>query len=259
MIELIRDKIEGVIATITLNNPEKLNALPLRSWKKLGETISLLSQNQVLRCIVLRGAGNKAFAAGADISEFKEKRSNSKQAIAYGKQVAVTLDQLIMCPIPIIAMISGICTGGGLEIACCCDIRISSQSGRFGVPIKNIGHAFAPSEMQPVLSLLGPGIILELLLEGQIWDAEQALKRGLVNRIVAEEKLEAEVYATANRIADGSPLAARMTKRVLRMLVAGKPFTQKELEESYKPCDSLDYQEGLRAFLAKEKPVFKGS
>ncbi len=258
MRELILLEIDGFIATITINNPKKLNALSLNSWKDLARVISSLRTNKKLRCVVLRGAGSKAFAAGADISEFPEKRSNAAQAISYGEHVSRALSELINCPIPIVAMIDGVCTGGGLEIACCCDIRISSELGRFGVPIKMIGHGFAPSEMRPALQLLGPSVILELLLEGQIWDAEQAVKRGLVNRVVAGHKLEEEVYETANRIADGAPLAARMTKKVLRMLMSGQHLSDEELKVSYEPCDSLDYQEGVRAFLAKVKPVFSG-
>lgn len=258
MRELILLEIDGFIATVTINNPKKLNALSLKSWKDLARKVSSLATNQELRCIIIRGAGNKAFAAGADISEFPKKRANADQAISYGKEVANALNELINCPIPILAMIDGVCTGGGLEIACCCDIRISSEAGRFGVPIKMIGHGFAPSEMRPALELLGPAVILELLLEGQIWDAELALKKGLVNRVVAVHELEQEVYQTARRISVGAPLAARMTKKVLRILMSGRDPSEEELKALYQPCDSLDYQEGVRAFLVKDKPVFSG-
>ena len=258
MSDLIITKTDGSIATVSFNNPKKRNALCLESWDILASEILSLGHSNELRCIVIKGAGGKDFSAGADISEFPEIRSNSDQAIVYGNYVANALSHLTNCPIPIIAMISGICAGGGLEIASCCDMRISSDSGRFGLPINRLGHAFAPSEMRPALDLLGPAVLLELLLEGRMWGADEALRRGLVNRIVPDEKLEQEVFETAKRISDGAPLAARMTKKMFRLLMSGAEVSEKDLRQCYEVCDSIDYKEGVRAFLAKESPIFKG-
>lgn len=251
---------EGDIATITLNNPAKRNALGLAAWHWLSETIEALDKDETLRCIIIRGAGDKAFAAGADISEFPEKRSNAEQAYVYGQATDKALETLIHCRHPVIAMVRGACTGGGLEIAACCDMRIASETARFGVPIKRIGHAFAPSEMKPLLDLVGKALVLEFLLEGQVIDANEALRHGLVNRVVNDAGLEAEVMETANRIASGAPLAARMTKKVLnRLLNDSAPVSEAEIRESYAPCDSDDYREGFEAFIAKRPPKFKGS
>ena len=250
--------VEGNIATVTLNNPDKRNALTKAAWGKLAYVMVGLNNRDDIRCIIVRGAGTKAFAAGADISEFPQNRANAEQAIAYGNETAMALQALLGCKHPTIAMIYGACTGGGLEIACCCDLRIAGQSARFGVPINRIGHAFAPPEMKPVLDLVGPALVLELLLEGRIFDADEARERGILTRVVADDDLESEVGTSADRIAAGAPLGARMTKKFVRRLLTGKPLTEEELADSYTPCDSEDYAEGIRAFLAKEKPDFKG-
>jgi len=247
------------IALVTLNNPAKRNALSLAAWHWLSEAIAALDADDSLRCIVFRGAGDKAFAAGADISEFPEKRDNAEQAYLYGEATDKALNLLLACRHPSIAMIRGACTGGGLEIAACCDMRIASETARFGVPIKRIGHAFAAVEMKPLLDLVGKALVLEFLLEGQVIDATEALRHRLVNRVVDDAALEAEVMATAARIASGAPLAARMTKKVLnRLLDDPSPISEAETRESYSPCDSEDYREGVRAFLEKRTPVFTG-
>jgi len=200
---------DGAIATVTLNYPEKRNALTKNAWIKLAYEIAGLDRDEGLRCIVVRGAGDEAFAAGADIAEFPAVRANAEQAMAYGEGVKTALGALRHCRHPTVAMIRGACTGGGLEIAACCDIRISGHSGKFGVPINRIGHAFAPTEMKPIMDLVGRALVLELLLEGRILDAEEALSRGLVNRVVDDDALEDEVAKTA----------ARMTKKLAMRLL----------------------------------------
>lgn len=254
----IRLERDGVIATVVIDNPKKRNALGLVAWKRLAEVFAELSADTSLRCVVVRGAGEGAFAAGADISEFPAVRANAEQAIAMGDVVAEAIDQLRGCLHPTIAMIHGACTGGGLEIACCCDLRIAGESARFGVPINRLGHAFAPPEMRPVLDLFGPALVLELLLEGRILDSAEAERRGLVSRVVPDNMLADEVAQSVQRIAVGAPLGARATKKLVHRMMKPEPLTPEEVRAAYAPCDSADYAEGVAAFLEKRKPTFTG-
>ena len=250
--------IAGPIAPVTLNNPAKMNALTLEAWAGLGEAMTAVSGDESLRCVVIRGAGERAFSAGADISEFLDIRANGEQARVYGKVVAAALSALTGCLHPTVAAIQGVCTGGGMEVACGCDIRIANASSRFGVPINRLGHAFAYAEMATVLPVVDRGMGLEMILEGRILESAEAERRGLVNRVVADEDFEDEIKATTRRIASGAPLTNRAAKKFLTRLDDPAPLSAAEIIEGYALCDSDDYAEGLRAFLAKEKPLFEG-
>ena len=247
---------DGDIVTVILNNPDKRNALTKPAWQKLGDVMIELSADNDLRCIIVRGAGDEAFAAGADISEFPEERSSAAQAKAYGEIVTRTVKAIEECQHPTVAMIKGACTGGGLEIACACDIRIASESARFGVPINRLGHTLAYPELDAILRLVSPAVMLELLLEGQVVDAGFALRVGLVNRIVEDWEAEEEARLCAERIAKGAPLAARLHKKMVSRLKQPEAVTQEELDEAFSTCDSEDYQNGFRAFMDKKKPTF---
>ncbi len=255
VIELQRD---GDIATVMLNRPEKLNALTKPMWKRLGEVMRQLSDDPAVRCVVLRGAGEKSFAPGNDISEFANTRSNSAQAKEYGEVHHAALTALYECRHPMVALIHGICVGGGLEIAALCDLRICGMSSRFGVPINRLGLSMGLREMRGLLTLAGKAVTLEILLEGRVFGAEEALQKGLVTRVVPDDKVAEEAYATARRIADGAPLVARWHKKFMRRLHDPAPLTQAELDEGYLCYDTEDFRTGYQAFLAKTKPGFKG-
>jgi enoyl-CoA hydratase len=249
---------DGAIATVTLNSPERLNALNRAMWARLGDVMRELSADDALRCIVVRGAGDKAFAAGADISEFHSERANARQARKYGEDIAASMRALAECRHPVVALIQGACVGGGLLVASQCDLRICNESARFGVPVKNLGLVEAYDELQGMMRVVSRASALEILLEGRIWGAREAYEKGLVNRVVPDDKVVEEAYASARRIADGAPLAARWHKKFVRRLADPRPLSETEYDESYACFDTEDFREGVAAFLAKRKPQFKG-
>jgi enoyl-CoA hydratase/carnithine racemase len=245
-------------ATVTLNKPEKMNALNLEMWGGLAKAFQALSADDSLRCIVLRGAGVKAFAAGADVAEFAAVRSNVEQARAFAKITHTAMQAIATCPHPVIAMIHGACVGGGLEIASVCDMRICGASSRFGIPVKRLGLVVSYSELKPLVSLVGSAMALEILLEGRVFDAAEALAKGLVNRVVADEDVEKEVHAVAARISEGAPLVARWHKQFVRRLADPTPLTEAEIDECYACFETQDFDIGYQAFLNKGKAVFTG-
>jgi enoyl-CoA hydratase len=258
MSDLILVERDGTIATVVLNRPHKLNALTRAMWGELGDTVHALSQDPAVRCIVLRGAGEKAFSPGNDIGEFETQRSNKAQAIEYGKAMHGTAEKIASCATPIVAQIHGICVGGGLEIASLADIRICGTSSRFGVPIKNLGLVMAYAEMSPLVRLVGRAIALEILLEGRVFDAVEAKDKGLVTRVVPDGEVAAEARASAERIAEGAPLVARWHKKFARRLAEGGPLSAAEIDECFDCFDTEDFRIGYSAFLAKKKPEFVG-
>lgn len=248
----------GPITTVVLNRPEKLNALTRPMWKRLGDAFEELSARESVRCIVIRGAGTRAFAPGNDISEFETERSDVEQARAYGNDMRRTIEAIAKCRHPVVAQIHGICVGGGLEIAGLADIRICGESSRFGVPINKLGLVMAYAEIGSLIALAGEATALEILLEGRVFDAREAKDKGLVTRVVPDDQVEAEARSTAQRIADGAPLVARWHKKFARRLRDAKPLTEKEYDEGFACFGTEDFRIGYRAFLAKQKPDFKG-
>jgi enoyl-CoA hydratase/carnithine racemase len=256
--DLIAVTRDGPIATVILNRPEKLNALTKPMWQQLGEAVGALSDDDTVRCVLVRGAGEKAFSPGNDIAEFSVARANKAQAIEYGRIMHATVKALAHCRHPLVAQIHGICVGGGLEIAALCDLRICGASSRFGAPIKNLGLVMAYPEMAPLVRLAGSDVALEILLEGRIFEAAEAKEKRLVTRVVADESVAAEARATAQRIAEGAPLVARWHKRFARRLADPRAITAAEHDECFDCFDTEDFRIGYAAFLAKRKPEFVG-
>ena len=249
---------DGAIVTVVLNSSEKLNAMSFCMWTRLGEIMRELDADESLRCVVLRGAGDKAFAAGADISEFETARTNSKVAKGYGDKIEGTMRAVQNSRHPTLAMIHGVCVGGGLEVASQCDLRICGESSRFGIPINKLGLVVGYGEMGALIDLVGRACALEILLEGRVFGAAEAKEKGLVNRVVADDKVEEEAMAAARRIAAGAPLVARWHKKFARRLADPRALTEAERDEGYACFDTEDYRIGFKAFLAKQKPKFKG-
>ena len=251
---------EGAVATVSMDNAGKLNVLTVAMWQELARVLRELSADEDLRCVVIRGAGDKAFAAGADIAEFAAVRNTRERVQQYHREhVHGALQSVAECRHPVVAMIHGPCVGGGLEIACQCDLRIAGESGRFGVPINRLGFSIAYDELAAVLPVVGRTAALEILIEGRVLDAKEAYSKGLLTRVVADASLADEVQATVKRICTGAPLVARWHKQFIRRLTPrAEALTAQEIEDSFAYFDTQDFREGYAAFMEKRQPKFNG-
>ncbi len=263
MSEAVELTSEGSIATIWMNRPERLNAISLDMWDSLAEILEAVNRDEEVRCLILRGRrredGRVAFGAGADITEFPEERANAKQAEAYAARMERAIEALAKSPHPSVALIQGVCAGGGLELALHCDLRYAGRGARLGLPIQRIGHGLPLSAMRPLVQLCGRSVALELLLEGRLMEAEEAYAKGLVNRVFSADTVVELTLECVKRIVAGAPLAHRFHREATRRALISKAYTKAEQSAPFKLCDSDDYAEGVRAFLAKENPEFKGS
>jgi enoyl-CoA hydratase/carnithine racemase len=251
--------IDRAVATVTLDSPGKLNAIGVAMWRELRRAFESFAGEAAVRCVVVRGAGGN-FAAGADIEEFREVRRDEASGRRFHLELLVpALEAIRAAPQPVVAAIEGVCVGGGLEIAIACDLRIAAEGARFGAPVGRLGFPFALPELRPLLELVGPGVAAELLLAGRLYDAQEALAKGLVQRVVAADGLAAAVEETVTGVLAGSPLAARLNKSQIRLLLArGMLYTQTDLDASFAFFGSDDYREGVSAFLEKRPPRFTG-
>lgn len=250
---------EGSIALVTLSHPGRLNAISVSMWRELATLFTQLSSNTDLRCVVLRGADGN-FAAGAYIREFPQERGDLAGVMRYHTQIlAPALAAIATCVHPVLAQIEGVCVGGGLEIASQCDLRIAGNSSRFGVPINRLGFPMAPDEMRGLLALAGRAATLEILLEGRVFGAAEAMSKGLLTRVLPDAEVANDVMRTAQRLATGAPMAARINKQtVARLCAYPDPLTESELRAFFNYAESRDHQEGVRAFLAGQEPEFSG-
>jgi len=248
---------DGNITEVTLNRPDRLNALDKAMWQRLAAIMKPLADDDATRCVIVRGAGT-AFGAGADVAEFASERDTPAKAAAYAEIMGAALSALRDCPVPTVAQIHGTCAGAGLEMAIRCDLRIAGDTSKFGAPVQRLGITMPYPEIAALVELVGPATALEILLEGRLFGAREAYEKGLVSRVVPDAALDEEVKATARRIADGAPLVHCWHKKFVRRLLDPMPLSAAEIAESYAACGTEDYRAGIKAFLAKEKPCFKG-
>ncbi len=258
MSERVYTEIQDTVATVVLNRPEKLNALDLPDWVRIGELVVELHENETIRCVVIRGVDETAFSAGADIAGFARHRSTKPQVRAYGESIESSLAAIRDCRHPIIAAISGVCVGGGLELSSACDIRICSASSRFGVPINRLGLTMSYAEAATLKDITGTAGALEILLGGDVFDATRAFQLGLVSRVTPDDELLETAYSLARRIAERAPLVNRWHKKFIRRLANPEPLTAEEIDEGFAAYDTQDYRIGYEAFLEKKKPDFEG-
>ena len=250
---------EGQLAIVSLSHPPRLNVLDREAWETLAAAMTSLGQNSGVHCVVIEGSGEQAFSAGSDIGKFPGERQTREQVQAYGQALESALLAVWECPHPTVAAIRGVCVGGGLEIAASCDLRICGESSRFGAPINRLGLTMSYAELGPLVELIGASGTLELLLEGGLLDSEAAYQKGLVSRVVPDDKVADEARATALRIGAGAPLVNRWHKKFVRRLTdGGGPLTEAERQEAYEAFETDDYLEGVLAFLERRDPHFKG-
>jgi enoyl-CoA hydratase len=244
---------------ITIDNQARLNAFTAAMWNALPKLITDAEADDAVRVIVVRGGGEKAFSAGADISEFEHNRT-AASASAYDHSNNVAFDTLARSAKPTIAMINGFCLGGGLEVALCCDLRIASSVSQFSVPAAKLGIGYNPRWMRPMLGVVSAAHAKELLFTGRRFSASEAAGMGLVNQVVQPHELEAKTLALATEIAGNAPLSILAAKRCVDAIADNPGITDlAHLDALVDACfASADYVEGRRAFMEKRKAVFKG-
>ncbi|MGQ0751617.1 MAG: enoyl-CoA hydratase [Betaproteobacteria bacterium] len=251
---------EGAIGWIVFNNPERHNAVSLEMWQSLPLVLDAFTADPDVRVIVLRGAGEKAFVSGADISQFKEKRSSAEAVKIYNATSDAASEALRNCTKPTIAMIRGYCIGGGTATAVNCDIRIAADDARFGVPAAKLGLGYRFSGINRLATLVGPQFAAEIFFTARQFNAQEALQMNLVNRVVPVADLEKFTREYVRTIANNAPLTIAAVKRAL--IEYHKEPAERDLALCQKMVEdcfaSEDYKEGQTAFMEKRKAVFKG-
>jgi enoyl-CoA hydratase/carnithine racemase len=241
-----------------LNNPERRNAVSLDMWEAIPKVLDDFGADPAIRSVVLTGAGDKAFASGADISQFEKQRSTPESIAHYDAVGEKAQKRLKEFEKPVIAMIRGYCIGGGLNIANLCDLRIASDDARFGIPAAKMGLGYKAGSMKILVDLVGPAYALEVMITARQFNAEEALRMGLVQKVVPVAELEKTTREYCEMIAANAPITMRAAKRIIREVSAAK-YDAEACAAWVKECfDSEDYREGRRAFMEKRKPVFKG-
>jgi enoyl-CoA hydratase/carnithine racemase len=257
--KMIAEK-DGPIGWITFNNPARHNAVSMSMWEGLEEIVNDYLADDAIRVIVLRGAGDKAFVSGADISEFEEKRSSSEGVRLYNEATDRASEALRNANKPTIAMINGYCIGGGVSIAMSCDMRIAAENSKFGVPAAKLGLGYAAGGIKKLIDVVGPSFAKEIFFTARQFTAPEALAMGLVNRVVPNGQLESYVREYAGTIGQNAPLTIGAVKTIIGELL--KPETKRDMKLCQDVVDrcfaSQDYTEGRTAFMEKRKPLFKG-
>ncbi len=251
---------EAPLGWLVLNRIEVRNALNLKTWTRIAEGVGELESNPEARVIIMRGATPEAFISGADISEFPAMRADAAQARAYRDAPNRAIAAMLNCSKPIVAMIAGVCVGGGVQVALSCDVRIAAQGTRFGVPAARLGLAYPLEGVLALSHVVGPANARDILLSGRLFDAEEALQMGLVNRLVEPSRLEAEVRDYSIKMAANAPLTMTAAKAAIReALKDPAERDSKAVAAAVARCfDSEDYREGVHAFLDKRRPRFSG-
>ena len=261
MSERVLVEVDDGVGTVVLNRPEQHNAIDYAMWGLLRDAAERLAGDDAVRVVILRGAGERAFSAGADIKDFPAHRSTSALAAEYAAAFEGALDAIEQLPKPTISMIRGICVGGGCELSMATDLRIASDDSVFAVPVAKIGVLVGYNEMRRLAQLVGPGHAANLLLTARSINAQEALRIGLITEVAPADELAERTYALARAMASYAPLTQSGHKRILRTVLA-KPgldgLTDEERGLPLSIFDTDDGMEGYRAFVEKRPPRFTG-
>jgi len=259
--EKMISKKENGVGWMILNNPERHNAISLEMWQAALEIMADFDADPAVRAMVLTGAGGKAFASGADISKFKDERQQADAVAHYQETTQKSYEALMNMRVPTVAMIRGYCIGGGTAVAVCCDLRICTENAKFGIPAAKLGLGYGLNRAKPLVDLVGPAFAKEMFFTGRQFDAREAEKMGLVNRVVADDKLDETIGELTRAIAENAPLTVKCAKLVMGEVL--KDAAERDVaacERAVKACfDSADYKEGQAAFMEKRKPRFSGA
>lgn len=258
--EKVAARREGRVGWVVLNNPARRNALSLEMWRGVADAMARFAGDDGVRVVVMTGAGGKAFASGADISEFEKHRADAEAEKEYNRVSAAAQDSLARFGKPLIAMIRGYCIGGGLSVALQADIRIASDDARFAIPAARLGLGYGFGGMRVLTALVGPAQAREIMFTARRFDAAEALRIGLVNRVVGAAALEDAARGMAEAIAANAPLTVRAAKAAIgEALKDPADRDTAAVDAMVRACfDSADYAEGRRAFMEKRKPRFAG-
>jgi enoyl-CoA hydratase len=251
---------DAAVGFMIFNHPERHNALSLDMWEAIPQVLAEFESDPEVRVVVFTGAGDKAFVSGADITQFGSARANKEGDASYAAISGAATRAMERFPKPSIAMIRGYCIGGGLAVALTCDLRIAADDARFGIPAARLGLGYRFEGVRKLVSVVGPAAASEILFTGRHFDASEALRMGLINRVVPVAELEPSVHASAAQIADNAPLTVRASKLAIKQTLRDPEHRKlAELDAAISACfDSEDYVEGRRAFAEKRKPRFQG-
>ncbi len=250
--------VDGAVGWIVFDNQKRRNAMSLGMWQGVTEALQVFGADPAIRAVAMRGAGDMAFVSGADISEFENNRNNAEAQKAYAAATDDAWRALERFDKPLIAMIRGFCFGGGLAIAMKADIRIAAEGSLYAIPAARLGIAYPPHSVRDLVSLVGPAQAKEILFTGRRMVADEALRLGLLNRVVPEAHLESEIAVLCATLASNAPLSMRASKEVIDQIARDEHDVARVKELVLACFDSADYAEGRRAFLEKRRPVFSG-
>jgi enoyl-CoA hydratase/carnithine racemase len=251
---------DGPIGWMTFNNPARRNAMSLEMWQAIGVILEDFENDPNIRVVVMKGAGDKAFVSGADISQFEKVRHNAESTATYSAASDGAREKMANLQKPLIAMIQGFCMGGGLAVAMSADFRIATPDSQFGIPAGRLGIAYGFDGLRNLVSLVGPAMARSIMFTARRFGAEEALRIGLIEHMVPAENLESTVREYAGMIAENAPLSIRASKQTIKQILLDE--SQRDMkfvaQMGREAADSADFAEGRKAFMEKRKPVFTG-